>query len=118
MNELMIHNIKEKLENESSAVTGQAASVMKSAVKNALIDFSGQSSEFAQAIIESDKSFAECMKTVTQNIGNSISDIEAYRRAVQFYFPGADIKFEMKINLSAAVDQATDSISVSLLDLI
>lgn len=118
MDELLIHNVTSKLESESKDVAGREASVMKNAVKDALLEFSKQSSEFAQAILESDKSFKDCMNAVAKDVRNSISDIEAYRRAVQFYFPGADIKFNMTINLSASVEKDTAPISVSLLDLL
>ena len=44
------------------------------------------------------------MKAVAKNCGSALSDLEAFRRAVQFYFPGADIRFRMEINLCAAVE--------------
>ena len=31
--------------------------------------------------------------------GNSVSDIEVYKKAVNFYFTGADIKVTMEIDL-------------------
>ena len=39
------------------------------------------------------------MKAVAKGVGNSLSDIEAYRRAVQFYFPGATVQMQMTIDL-------------------
>ena len=36
---------------------------------------------------------------MVKGVGSSISDLDAYRRAVQFYFPGADIKMQMSIDL-------------------
>ena len=42
MNQLMIHNIKQKLDKEQKAVNGQRERAMAEAVKNALIDFSKQ----------------------------------------------------------------------------
>ena len=44
------------------------------------------------------------MKAVAKNCGSSISDLEAFRRAVQFYFPGADVRFQMSVNLCASVE--------------
>ena len=52
MNELMIHNITEKLTNEQKQVSGNKERVMANAVKKALIEFCKQDSEFAQAIME------------------------------------------------------------------
>ena len=120
MNQLMIHNIKQKLDKEQKAVNGQRERAMAEAVKNALIDFSKQNSEFAQAIIEHSGNFAECMKTVAKNVGNHISDIAAYKRAVKYYFPGADINFSMTVNLCASVENtaASASMSFSLEDLL
>ena len=36
---------------------------------------------------------------VAKGVGGSISDIEAYRKAVQFYFPGAEIETTMRVRL-------------------
>ena len=44
-------------------------------------------------------SFTDCMKAVAKNCGHGISDLEAYRRAVRFYFPGAEIRVQMTIDL-------------------
>lgn len=76
---------------------GQKAAAMKSAVLDALIDFSGQDTELAQAVVQGG-SFADCMKAVEKGVGQSISDIDAYARAVQFYFPGAKIRFSMTLD--------------------
>ena len=101
MNDLLIHNAEEKLYKESDGITGNKEKAMMAEVRSALISFCKQESEFAQAILESKRSFKECMTAVAKDCGNSISDLEAYRRAVQFYFPGADIEFKMTIDLCA-----------------
>lgn len=62
--------------------------------------FCRQQPEFAQAIYQSNKTFADCMKHVAKGAGGSISDIEAYRRAVEFYFPGAQVEFQMVLYMS------------------
>ena len=38
-------------------------------------------------------------KTLERAAGNSISDLDAYRKAVQFYFPGAEIRMTMEIDV-------------------
>ncbi len=53
MNELLIHNVEEKLKKECEKVQGQKEGVIKGAVMKALLNFSKQESEFAQAIVES-----------------------------------------------------------------
>lgn len=78
------------------------AQVMKTSVRKALEEFCRQDEEFAQAVVQGG-TFENCMKAVAQNCGSGISDLEAYRRAVQFYFPGADIRFRMEIDLCASV---------------
>lgn len=72
---------------------------MKGAVKDALKEFARQDDEFAQAIAQGG-SFTDCMAAVAKRIKNgSISDLDAYSAAVGFYFPGARISFEMRIEL-------------------
>ena len=39
------------------------------------------------------------MAAVEKGVGNSISDMDAYRKAVQFYFKGAEIRMVMEIDL-------------------
>ena len=93
---------KEKLESGVDAVKGREAGAMKSAVKDALLSFCGQEEEFAQAVVQGG-SFPECMAAVAKGVGGSISDLDAYKRAVSFYFPGADISVIMRIDLCGSV---------------
>lgn len=96
----------EKLRQEKKAATySRYAAVMKDSVFEALVTFCRQNREFAQAVYQG-SSFGDCMKAVSKNCGSAISDLEAYRRAVQFYFKGADIQFNMTINLCAEVEAA------------
>ena len=90
---------KKKLDSEAKAGKyDRYAAAMKSAVHDALVSFCEQDEEFAQAIVQGG-TFEDCMKAVAKNCGNAISDLEAYRRAVRFYFEGADVQFQMKIEL-------------------
>ena len=88
----------ERLKKESGAVKGAKEGAMKQAVREALEDFARQDEEFAQAIAQGG-SFDRCMAAVAKDVGSSISDLEAYRRAVQFYFPGAEIRMTMEIDV-------------------
>lgn len=74
------------------------AAAMKTAVCDALITFCEQDYEFAQAVAQGG-SFSKCMEAVARNVGSSISDLEAFKRAVQFYFDGAEVVFQMKIDV-------------------
>ena len=70
------------------------------AVTDALKGFCEQDEEFAQAIVQSDKSLNECIDKVLKGHGNCISDLEVYRRAVEFYFPGATVSMTLKIHVN------------------
>ena len=91
----------EKLRKEAVAVSGSKERAMMDAVRATLENFAGQEEEFAQAIVQGG-SFPDCMKAVAKGVGMSISDLEAYRKAVQFYFPGAEIRMQMTIDLIGA----------------
>ena len=86
----------EKTTAERKQVKGQKETVMANAVLDMVHEFCIQSSEFAKAVAEGG-SFADCMTAVAKGVGNSISDIDAYKKAVRFYLPGADIVVRMEI---------------------
>ena len=73
------------------------------AVKNEtfemLCDLCNQSETFEKVIAESNKTLNQCFEEITKNIGSTISDIELYRRAVQFYCPDANVYFDMRIEM-------------------
>lgn len=100
---------KAKLEAEKKAGSyDRYASAMKGAVCEALDGFCRQDAEFAQAVVQGG-TFADCMNTVAKGCGSAISDLEAFRRAVRFYFPGADVKFHMTVNLCTDVEAETEA---------
>ena len=87
----------EKLRRECEAGSfDRHGKVMAQPVKEALTEFCRQSEAFSQKVLKG-KSFEECMKAVGKDVGDSISDLEAYRRAVQYYCKGADVRFRMEI---------------------
>lgn len=108
-----------KLEEEyKSGSFDKYANIMKSAVKDTLADFCRQDDEFAQAVVQGG-SFTDCMKAVAKSCGTGISDLEAYRRAVRFYFPGAEIRFQMTIDLigdAAGERESAQDIGTMILD--
>ena len=106
---MVYENAKAKLEREATAGTyDKYAAAMKSAVLTALLDFTQQDEEFAQAVIDGG-SFSDCMKAVAKGCGSSISDVEAYGKAVSFYFPGAKIRMKMTIDLIGDADKGADA---------
>lgn len=108
-----------KLEEEyKSGSFDKYANIMKSAVKDTIADFCRQDDEFAQAVVQGG-SFTDCMKAVAKSCGTGISDLEAYRRAVRFYFPGAEIRFQMTIDLigdAAGERESAQDIGTMILD--
>ena len=97
----------ERLKKESALVKGQKAVIMKGAVREALESFARQDEEFAQAIAQGG-SFKDCMAAVEASTGNSISDLDAHRKAVQFYFPGAEVRMTMEIDVCPNRVQRTE----------
>ena len=93
-------NIKEKLTAElKGAKLSRYETGVKSAILKTLCKFCEQNAEFKQAIEQSGKSFADCLKATVKGAGASLEDLEVYKRAVAFYFPGADIKCTMTLDL-------------------
>ena len=91
----------EKLESEFKAAKKLTSkgNVVASPVLNALKQFCEQNEEFAQAVVQSDKLFTDCVEATVKGVGNACSDFEVYRKAAEFYFEGATIHFKMVIDL-------------------
>ena len=93
-------NIEEKLTAELKNVKlGKYETEIKNAVLRTICKFCEQNAEFRQAIEQSGKSFADCLKATVKGAGASLEDLDVYKRAVAFYFPGADIKCTMTLDL-------------------
>lgn len=85
-----------KLKKELPEIKGSKESAMKKAVAEALESFCRQDDGFAQAVVLGG-SFPACMKAVAKGVGGSISDLDAYKKAVKFYFPEAEVRFTMTV---------------------
>lgn len=88
----------EKLDAETKQVAGQKEKVMAPVVMAALKDFCHQEPEFAQAVVQGG-SFGDCLKKIAAGTGSAISDLDAYKKAVEFYFPGAKLQMQLTIDL-------------------
>ena len=88
---------------DKEAKYDRCGQIMHAAVRDALCEFCRQNAEFAQAICETDKHLDGCLKAVAKGCGNGISDLDAFTRAVQFYFSGATISFKMLIDVGDGV---------------
>ena len=78
--------------------TDRYGNVIKTYVHNALAGFCRQNEAFAQAVVNGG-TLPDCIKHCTEGLheNTGISDIDIYRRAVQFYFPGAAVDFHIHI---------------------
>ena len=90
-----------------------------------LLLFCEQESEFAQAVEQSGKTFQQCLDHVIKGIvkienTGSLSDCDAYNRAVRFYFPGAVVhhRFELDLvgNAKESASEAKSFDFMSLMD--
>lgn len=90
----------EKLDKEfKDAKLSKYGQAVGASVMDALKTFCRQNEEFSQAIAQSSNSVAECIEYSVKGAKASMSDIEVYRRAVEFYFKGAIVNFEMTLDL-------------------
>ena len=115
MNELLLKNAADKLRREMRSVnTSEPATLIQEKVAAALDIFCKQESKLAEAIIKSDKTFADCCKSILCDTKEEryISDEKAYARAVQFYIPDAEIEFSMTIKTPSGTGR------ISLIDLL
>jgi len=113
-----------KIRKESAkSFKNKYAEAVNKETAEALIGFCMQDGEFAQAVAQSDKTFEACCEAAVKSASKSnasISDITVYRRAVEFYFPGATVEMQMTIDLCGSVREdkpAAKTISLSLTDL-
>ena len=98
MSEFRNEALKKLQEGARNGRYDRYASAMKVEVLRQLESFVEQNDEFAQAVVQGG-SFEDCMKAVAKSCGQSLSDLEAYQRAVSFYFPGAKVHSHMTIDL-------------------
>lgn len=100
MNE-MIQKAIDKLNEESKNANhlSTRAKLVISSVHTTLQTFCEQNAEFAQAVVQTDKTLAECVEETVKNASQAISDIDVYRKAADFYFSGATVEFKMIIKL-------------------
>lgn len=96
----IINQAIEKINPKSIKNANRYMEVVAEPVAKALHGFCRQSEEFARAITETDKTFEECLLTITKGMGQALSDIDTYQRAVEFYFPGTKVEFKMTIRMS------------------
>lgn len=92
----------------AKAPTGQREALVFQPVVAALEDFCRQNAEFARAVVQGG-SVEDCVKTVLKGVGSSLSDLEAYQRAAEFFFPGCVVEMKPTIYMSEHDVPDTDS---------
>lgn len=95
--------LEKKLRDELAGVNKNGSSkakIVAPAVLDAILTFCGQQEEFAQAVAQSGKTLGEVCEACVMNVGNAVSDLEVYRRAVAAYFPGALVECVMTVRMS------------------
>ncbi|MEG1550636.1 MAG: Cas9 inhibitor AcrIIA9 family protein [Oscillospiraceae bacterium] len=116
---LAIEKLNKELEKFNGGYKERAISKY---VCDTLKTFCKQDDEFAQAIVQTNKTISDCCKKIMEGCKNSIADIDVYKKAAEFYFLGAKVEFNMKINLAPSDDTSSDAhseklINISLCDL-
>lgn len=99
-----------KLAEGKKNVFGSKEKKMAPEVSARLAAFCQQNTEFARAVVQGG-TFADCMEEVAEGVGAHISDLDAYKKAVRFYFPGAEVKMQLTIDLTGETATAAESVA-------
>lgn len=92
---------KEKIDAEDKAFRGgRKEQVIHTHVARTLRAFCDEEPHFAEVLVKTKRTLSECCAYIVDGSDNALSDLEAYRRAVQFYFPHADVEFKMLVRLT------------------
>lgn len=113
-----IENAINKIREEYDKLKGlsQCANAVAPYVRDELEVFCKQDSEFAQAVVQTDKKLKDCIESTVKGCRGSVSDLAVYKRAVEFYFPGATVHMILTIDLigSAAAPETKSPSSIDL----
>ena len=77
-------------------------------VARTLTRFCYQNEEFAGEILKCEKKLADAIDSMMEKIGPdkpSLSDVEAYAAAVQFYIPSAKVTVSFRLNIPSEIDE-------------
>lgn len=92
------------------------ANVIASPVRDALSEFCKQEPEFADFVLTSKKTVADCIRHIAGEISgkNAVSDHDVYEMAARYFFPTARVIMTPAIDLTAG---AGDMKKTSIADL-
>lgn len=99
----------EKIASELKGFSGgsKERAVSKFAAE-AVAHFCEESSQFAEVVYKTKRTLSDCCAQVMKGAGNYVSDIDVYRGIVRAYFPNADVKFLMNIEINGAAPSAEE----------
>ena len=81
---------------------GQKEKCVSSEVAAQITHFCEESPEFAEVVYKTKRTLSDCCAEVLKGTGNHVSDIDVYRGIVKAYFPNADVRFFMSIEINGA----------------
>lgn len=94
-----VKDAEEKLRGGVKEVKGNHERAVAQPVADMLCSFCRQDEGFAAAVIDRGATLAECLKEIMKGVGASISDVEVYRRAAEFWVPGAEVVAEIRVTM-------------------
>lgn len=115
----IIEQAKKKLDEEDKKFSGdQFGMVVHKDLAKTLKNFCDEE-WFAESILKSGKTLSDCCKAILSDVQQGISDIETYKRAVEFYVPGSTVKYQLTVCRSwEDVRTPSDGRVLSILDLL
>lgn len=94
---------KEKIAAELASFTGgQKEKAISQFAASQLTHFCEESPQFAEVVYKTKRTLSDCCAEVMKDTGNCVSDIDVYRGVVRAYFPNADVRFLMNIEINGA----------------
>jgi len=94
---------KEKIANQLATFAGgQKEKAISQFAASQLCHFCEESPLFAEVVYKTRRTLSDCCAEVMKGTGNCVSDIDVYRGIVRAYFPNADVRFLMDIEINGA----------------
>ena len=81
---------------------GQKEKAISKFAAETVTHFCEESAPFAEVVYKTRRTLSDCCAEVMKGTGNYVSDIDVYRGIVRAYFPNADVKFLMNIEINGA----------------
>lgn len=104
-----------KIDTELKAFKGgNKETAVKQYVADTVKEFCHQEVEFSEAVIQNDKTLSDCCAEIMKGVGSHVSDIDVYRKAARFYFPGCSVRMTMTIDLIGENHENVKTGSVSV----